>query len=109
MSRFDQNPDEPYAVCEDCGESLADRAAMSAHFAATRPAGLGSSHRVRITNMERSERIERQLDSLAEDAVSEFVDKAFDLITDGVTEEEITAAVRSVTADFADGWARRDS
>jgi len=107
MSRFDPDPDKPYGSCETCGEAVADRPAMSAHFAATR-ATSGRSHTVRVTNRTRTERIEDALEELAESALYDFTESTSWLTNDGVTEEEITEAVRSVTADFADAWAHRD-
>jgi len=102
MSRYDQIPDKPYAACEGCDTNFPAPADMKAHFKETMTGG--KSHRARITNPTRAERIVNELDNLAEDALYEFVNKAQDLIEEGVTEEEITEAMRSVTADFADFW-----
>lgn len=81
---------------------------MSAHLHDTYEAGKNKSHRGRTTNSTRAERIENELERLAEDALSDFVENAWRLVDrDGVTEDEITAAVRSVVADFDDAWRGR--
>ncbi|MCU1441114.1 MAG: hypothetical protein JWP85_2111 [Rhodoglobus sp.] len=106
MSRFDPDPDKPYGNCMDCEEVFADRADMSAHLSETYKAG--KSHRGRGTNPTRAERIERELDQIAEDVLYDFVSRTEDLVDrDEVTEEEITEAVGRVTADFADAWSER--
>jgi len=103
MSRFDPDPDRPYATCTQCPEVMQDETAMRAHFKATMQGG--RSHRVSITNPTRTERIEQELDRIADDALYEFTNGLDELILSGdVTEAEIDAAVITVTRDFADAW-----
>lgn len=109
MSRFEPDANKPYATCEDCGETFPEREQMSAHLTATsNESKSGRSHGARITNRSRAERIKSELDDFAESALYDFVNSALDLTDEGVSEEEISAAVRSVVADFADAWERRD-
>lgn len=104
MSSYDPDPDKPYGECVTCGVSLATQEDAKAHRADTRPANMGSSHSTRSTNPSRTERIESELQRLADDALYDFVDQAEDLLDDGVTEDEIKAAMRMVDADFSDAW-----
>lgn len=107
LSRFDPDTDKPYAICEGCESVLPTREEMSAHLSET--FSNGKSHRAQITNPTRPERIERELRQLADNALGEFVDEAWDLTErEGITEEEITEAVRFVVADFDDAWADRN-
>jgi len=92
-------------VCSTCNIEIADRDAMRAHFAETM---IGNhSHSVRITNPTRHERIVNELDRLAEDALHQFVEEAWEMADDGVTDEEITEAMRMVDGDFEDAWRER--
>lgn len=110
MARFDPEEGVPYGKCEICAEELADRAAVNAHLAASRTEG-GSSHRVRLTNLTRPERITQHLEMEANDAIDEaitsFVDAAARLLDrEGVTLGEINEAVKKVyaDADWSDAW-----
>jgi hypothetical protein len=107
-NRYDPDPTKPYGTCETCGEKLADKDAVHAHFAATRSDST-PSHRVQITNPTRLERIERELDYAVESALNDFTEEAYRLLDDGVTEEEITEAMRMVHGDFGNAWERRDA
>jgi flagellar motor component MotA len=103
MSRFDPHPDKSYAACTGCEEVFPTRPEMRAHL--TETFKNGKSHSARITNASRLERIENELESLADDALGEFIDEAHRLMEDGdATEEEITEAMRHIVADFSDAW-----
>lgn len=108
MSRFDPKPDEPYGTCK-CGETVATRDAMSAHFKAVADANGGraggSAHSVRITNQTREERIESELENIVESAVRDIMDELDRLIDKGdITEDEATEATKSVDIDLFDQW-----
>ena len=102
MSRFNQEPDKDYAACKDCDETFPTQVEMSAHFKATMSGG--SSHTASIKNQTRAERIARAVQQCADDAAYEFVNDAEKLLDEGVTEEEMSAAVRDVYIDFVDAW-----
>lgn len=105
--RYDQIPGEDYGHCLDCEETFATRGEMHEHLSATAavaPLGVGS-HRGRTTNPTRAERIRNRLGHLAEDALSRFLEDIDRVTRDGVTEEEITEALKFVDIDVSDGWA----
>jgi hypothetical protein len=101
--RFDPRPDASYANCIDCEATLATREELDQHLADTMQDR--GSHVVQITNPSRQERIERELINLVEEALDDWVSNVEDLQGD-VTQEELTTAMRKVTPEFADAWAR---
>lgn len=104
MTRFDPT-DEPYGVCA-CGVTVPNREALSEHWKLT---GGGAGHSTKITNPTRAQRIENELEDLAQSALSDFVNEAEQLLDEEeVTEEEITEALRMIVADPARAWAERN-
>lgn len=105
MSRFDPLPGHPYGECDDCGITLQTQADGREHMTATNP-GLnqGPSHRISITNAPREDRIRGAVSSVVDDAITESMEDFERLVErDGVTAEELTAALASYP-DFADAY-----
>lgn len=98
---YEPDPTKPYGSCSTCGKEVTDRDAMLAHFGETRQGG--QSHRVRVTNPTRIERIGNELDRLVEDALDDFIREANRLLDD-VSKEEITEAMQNVHGDFTAAW-----
>jgi len=105
MSRFDPIPGQPYGECTNCGISLATQEEGREHMSATRPeAGQGSSHRIRITNQTREDRIRSAVAWVVDDAITESMEDLHRLVErDGATPEELTAAL-GAHPDFADAY-----
>lgn len=105
MSRFDPTPGQPYGECADCGTTLQTQTDSREHMAATRPEGQGSSHRVRVTNASRADRIRRAVADVVDDAITESMEDIDRLVErDGATAEEVAAELASYP-DFADAYA----
>lgn len=105
MGRYDPEPGKPYAVCTTCGEVHRTREDMNAHHRDTTPAEGGQSHTARITNQSREERIKAAVETLADDAMSDLLDEIYGLVNqDGVTEDEVSEAVKHVWMDLSDAW-----
>lgn len=106
MSRFDPLPDQPYAECISCGLTLATQDDGREHMTATRPeAGQGASHRIRITNQPRPDRIRSAVARVIDDAITDSLEDIDRLVErDGATAEEVTEALRFYP-DFADAYA----
>lgn len=103
MSRFDPDAGKDYAACKNCAETFPTRVEMSEHLHSTFTNG--RSHSASIKNQTRAERIKNELDDLMQDALYEFMDSAGKLVDDeGVTEEEISEAMRSVDVDLVSAW-----
>jgi len=119
MNRFDQDPDAPYARCtaEDCGFVATTREEMDAHTRETStPTGetvgvIARSHPYRVVNPTRAERIQREIDREASDAIenalTEFVESVYRLHSrEGVPLRELSAAVARAQTDidFRSAW-----
>lgn len=103
-SEFDQIPDEPYASCTTCSGTFDTKDDSQAHMLSTAKDSGGRSHRVRISNPSRPERIERRVGSLIDDAVVEIIDELINLERRGqITDEEIGAALKGYDL-IADAW-----
>ena len=103
-SRYDQIPGKDYGHCMDCDTTFANRAEMYEHLSATVVPN-DKSHGGRVTNPTRAERIQQELSLLADNALSRYLDNIDELTRHGVTEEEITEALKSVDIDVSYGWA----
>jgi hypothetical protein len=106
-SRFDPTPDEPYGKCMDCGAALTTEADSRAHMSSTfkqSTSQSSSSHRVRITNPSRPERIRREMARIVDDALYDAME-ALDRLTGRaeLTDNEVAEALR-MWPDFADAW-----
>ena len=105
VSRFDPIPGKPYGECADCGVALQTQEDGREHMSATRPAhGQGSSHRIRVTNQPRADRIQAAVNWLVSDAIDESMEGIHWLVEhDGATAEEVADALLSYP-DFADAY-----
>lgn len=104
MNRFDADEDAPYATCATCDEKLSAKADARTHLDATLGQSSGRSHRIRITNPTRAERIEHEIERLVADATDAFVSDLQQLVDErSITPEEATTGVAQ-WSEFADAW-----
>lgn len=107
--RFDQEPSIDYGKCTNCELVLPTAQDAHTHMHETMKAnlnaeGLGSGHRVHITNQTREDRIKSEIDHIVRQAIDDALGKVEDLIADeDITEEEAATALNR-HPDFADAW-----
>lgn len=102
--RFDPAPDKPYGVCETCGIELAAYADMRAHLSETHAAHGKRSHRVKLTNLSRGERIDQAVSRIVDDRIEDAMNDIERLVTAGdITDEEAATALRC-HSNFHDAW-----
>jgi hypothetical protein len=99
--RFDPEEGKPYGHCTRCESKpeFATQKDAHDHLAA------GEGHSVRITNPDRTHRIQSAVDDIVEDAIQSALEKVDEDIIRryGATEEEVTEALKW-HSDFADDW-----
>ena len=105
-SRFDPIPGQPYGECTDCGVALQTQEEGREHMAATfSEAGQGPSHRIRITNPPRADRVRTAVNCAIDDAISEAMEDIHRIVErDGATPDELATALAAYP-DFADAYA----
>jgi hypothetical protein len=109
MNDFNPEPGALYARCSDCGKALADEASVRTHSEETmKPTGeagvTARSHRVRILNPSREQRISGEVDRIVGDATQAACDDLWRLVDDGdLTEDEVAVALRWHD-DFSEAW-----
>lgn len=102
--KFDPVEGEPYGRCLDCGEACVTKDAASEHMSQTRPESGGSSHRISVTNPDRAQRIQNEIDDEVETAVEDAIDVLRRLVESGdATPEEISEAL-TWHSEFAEAW-----
>lgn len=75
MNPYDQDPTRPYGHCEDCDQPINNRDDVNHHLIQTKNSRAGNrSHRVRVQNQTRRERIARHIGNLHEQAMREHAD-----------------------------------
>lgn len=116
---YDQDPDAPYATCENCGETFTDQPAANAHREATLTAPtdpeliaqgvIRRSHTIRCGNPTRDRRINYAIDGIVEDELRELGDMdgrelTFNEETDENIAYEVNAMIRrgDITRDEAE-------
>lgn len=107
-SRFDADPNEPYGTCLTCALKLQTETDAREHMAATfAQPGANASHRVRITNPQRADRIDTAVSGLVDSALDTFVEELQALVdSDTISEDEATAATGR-WSEFSDAWSER--
>lgn len=132
-SKFDPEPDKPYAHClglkasehdnlvpVECGFEAVDKAALDAHLKEVGMTETGTTmgvtargHSYRVTNPSRPERIasalQREVNDGIDELLTDVIDEAWKMIErEGVTREEITSALGGTVygdIDLAEAWA----
>lgn len=75
MNPYDRHPTRPYGYCEDCDQPINSRDDVHHHMIQTMNSCDGNrSHRVRVQNPTRRERIAHRLETLHEQAMREYAD-----------------------------------
>ena len=101
--RFDPEQDVQYGHCLSCPERFATQEDADEHLSSSFDQDRGKSHRIRITNRARSERIRTEIVSIVDDALTTAVEKVAELVDQGhITQEEAEHAVRN--SELADAW-----
>lgn len=106
MSRFDQDPSQPYGHCVTCEITLATQQDANAHMSETFDGG--KSHTTRATNLTRQQHIERAVGFEVEAAISDAIESLGRLVDRGdATSDEIGQALR-LYSDFGGAWEERE-
>ena len=80
--KFDQIPDEPYGECLNCQMQLDQKSDADEHMRQTMP-DKGPSHRVRITNPTRDQRIRSAVGQIIDDALYQAGNQIKNMVDQG--------------------------